>query len=1338
MYNRTLQEKNREKEKEMKKTSKTLDLEQTYKFLDCIFSRHGKREIRIIGRQDSKDGIFTPNYTCPVYALGTYTNASDATNAIASHFEDGIAHNCYIVANPLKDVFEYKEENYIKRTFEKMSSKVAIKGLASDDDIKEINSIVVDLDRKLPKGNELRKLCASEEELSNLNECRIKIFELLERYELFPSYQICSGNGFQMGYFFDSQANNTETRNALNNLLVGLNGLFPFYQTDSFFPTCDVDVTMSNPSRPSRIPGLLNHKKDRQEILSEGRIYRVSQLIGEVKFYQNKFENMLSCYDEGIKPRLPKQANINVPVSLTESKNTNIERVFGDAEKELSSFVERHDGQDLFVLQRTQKANYPLMYKLRQCPWHSDHSSGTHINEAFLAVNTQNEIIFYCSHSSCQNKKVDGKIVEYVRTYQKLKELLHDNITVCKYCKAEITMQETDENHKTRPYNIDGTRHECQQYKDKRPITTPSAIATAKPINWSQKQVEETEPLSSDEINKLQSDVTIKDVIDACYNGTILFLMAATGTRKTTTALRKAVEDKENKYTFLHPTIAEVNKVSEDVKAMLIEDGQEPEKTMAKIISGTQQAIEDDEQTRTDYDTNKRIIISTYAYLLRKGHTVKLYAIAKDLLKARIVICDEPQLFWQQLLFSFRLFQSYHFVKSAKTKKGCFYENKSCLKAARKGNCSGCFKTSEHAEPNTHSRTQEFKFADEISESGFTPVDENEIILGETAKDLLDTKGYSHITGNLFWRPLKKECTLSKEPFLAALKASEESENQETYQEILESILSTLYNPHLRIEAPIRRKTNEILTQDLLKELQKTAPEETESKRVQYSKHPCNCPLLCGVDVLPVAQLFYLAKKVIFLSATIPNEMIQTFYEIAQIFDKKFEAKTIDKILTMFDVTMLKITAKLSVDVVNEIIVGKNGKAGLFKSTDKNIFLVFSTRDDANRAYEHLTKFYPNDVEIFSGKDFHGQDFARRSKKESSKRILITYGHSAITRAFNLPDYTIAIIDCELYIPMIAVALAIARATQDSKLLRLSIFDSLKNDITQIIGRLLRTPFEITDKDTVFCDPRKLTFLLYGLPTEFVKETLIDEKLCYKLTQYESDFVASDESKNSVVAQNVQESVLLAIEGKPLVNQKEKAQKKKSEEIQSLATKAVLEDEKPLNQIPPREREIAKPLLQEKRQQKQIDRLLNQKQKLDQMLANNPSLSIRDIRQKFNLDRSNNSFLKKEILVHFAQRIFEKELAQNPNLEYLQSKIYQMGKDLFQNPRESRTNFEIQYAIKIKLDELKLKAKIDKELENNPNITEEEIKAILNLNKLDEILEKELMEYFCSNQVTKS
>ncbi len=1316
-------------------------LEDTYNFFKVVFLLSpGRHEIRILDRFLTKNGTWTPNYQASSYILGLFDKPENALNALCTHFEAGILHNAYIITNPTNANFAYKEADYWDEykqktiipwkitSFEKNSTKVYFNG-TQDADISSIDSIVIDLDRPYQKGDSHSKgdprlsLCSDDKELIALDQCRQAILSVLSNYDIIPSYQIMSGNGYQMGLYFDSQPNNAETRNCLKNFLEGLQALFPSSLFFPQFPSCNVDLAMSNPSRLSRIPGAINRKSERAERQSENRIYRLSKLVAPIVPSKTSFINLVRCFNDFLKPQMPKPTIINVPIEQKKKEANPVTLSFDDVKRELDSFIDRH--KELSIFQKKSDSKTPYKITLKSCPWKDCHSSKSHAGEAFLAI-IQNqesgkyETIFYCSHSHCQNpSKESGQPM--TRSYPLLKALLQDTQTLCQYCKADIKILQG------RPYNLDDTQHKCQAFFDnnkERKSKTSEGLG----IDWHAKQIETITPETTNE-----SSVSIKDVIDACNDKSILFLIAATGTRKTTTSLKKAVEDVANMYALVYPTIAEVNKVSQKLKALLLEANQKPENTMSIVVSSgiRQDKDQDEDDTKKNYfDTDKRIIVTTYAYLLRKGHSNKLYAIAKDMLKGRIVFCDEPQTFWSQLLISFPLFFRYHYKKQEKVETQ-YNKCESCLKHATKGNCANCHITAKHKHTNPLNRKEQtFEAFSEFQEKDFPSLQDDEIIInGESANNILDASLYSHISGTLFWKELENKKELSKEKLEKALldgQAKQEKDVEISYKDFLESLLNTLYNPHLRIEAA--RKNNEMLTQKTLLKMAADGQDVSKKSGVQYPKTPCFCPKLCGVDVLPIAQLFNLSKQVIFLSATIPDEMLTVCREIASILGKEFLTNQLDKILTRFDVTFLKTTAKLSIDTLVSLITGSNRKQGLFKKTKKNIFIVLSTKFEAQNAYNKLSTFFPDDVVKFVGRDFEGQNFSWRTKDESheepTKRILITYGHSAITRAFDLPEYEIAIIDCALYIPMIAVALGIKKAKENPETLKLAILNGLKSDITQIIGRLLRTP--LPQDDNPFDDVRKLVFLLYGLPEILLNETLIDTRLCHSIKEFSGKYIHPGNAENMAVVNSCLESILLAIKGEELKDQQIIYEQKKEKQKKREAEKEVIEQKKPLNKIAPSKRELAKEIrnIEQEKQDKERDSehklillktfekeksFVEIKERIDQELLTNSDIKPKDIINLFHLGR-NCEFKRQVALVHYAQKIFEKELAQNPKLEYLQSSLSKYF---------CKESFEIQYAIKQKLEELKLKAGIDVFLITNPNATQKDIEQKLDELKLD-------------------
>lgn len=280
------------------------------KQLEIIFqAAPGPHEIRVIGRyyQVSLDGqaiervLESERGDLQAFSIGCPTTPQEALADIQGHFRDREPHNCYIVLNRVSDNFSLSfRKQKIGDTWTPKHTTILTKAR----DIQAVCSLAIDLDRKKTAiDEEGNKLCASDEELNSLDQVRTSVVEFLTEFSLQPSYQLCSGNGYQIVVFFQASHNDLDrAKSAVSTILEGLHS--------KFAEEADIDVKLKDPSRVVRLAGTWNRKPARIEVPDQGRKHRLATLLdASVPQVCNSFSGILALV-EALRP-LVEQANIN-------------------------------------------------------------------------------------------------------------------------------------------------------------------------------------------------------------------------------------------------------------------------------------------------------------------------------------------------------------------------------------------------------------------------------------------------------------------------------------------------------------------------------------------------------------------------------------------------------------------------------------------------------------------------------------------------------------------------------------------------------------------------------------------------------------------------------------------------------------------------------------------------------------------------------------------------------------------------------------------------------------------------------------------------------------------
>jgi replicative DNA helicase len=364
------------------------------------------------------------------FALGTPQNTQETITLIQKHFTDYEPHNCFIISNRVADKFQLKLVEYNKIGYAK--KLVAFSPLTEENDIQAICTLPIDLDRS---NEEVKKLAANETELQELNAARIELVQELSTYNLTPTWQICSGNGYQPIYLFEPQIREDAFKKAKEAIRTILEGLH-----NKYIGKADIDTKLKDPNRLVRLAGITNKKPDRIVDESQGRIYRLATLI-EAQGTLNRFENILALAESmkhWQKNDLPTPAaQISVPMSMPQKEIVPPSSLPPSFSFDVRAYLSNH----AVSIKQEKTWKVCTMLVLEKCTFDPNHTDG----EASVLIHPDGRLSYQCFHNSCKDK-----------TWSNLREKLEGpRLTTCKYCGTSIHW----ENKK--PFNQDGSPHQC-------------------------------------------------------------------------------------------------------------------------------------------------------------------------------------------------------------------------------------------------------------------------------------------------------------------------------------------------------------------------------------------------------------------------------------------------------------------------------------------------------------------------------------------------------------------------------------------------------------------------------------------------------------------------------------------------------------------------------------------------------------------------------------------------------------------------------------------------------------------------------------------------------------
>lgn len=431
--------------------------------LDAIFTlAPGKHEIHVLGLIEKQ--IFQGNvfYKHGKHlAIGLPSNTKEAIDCIVNFFAsfesqgngwENCVHNLCIRTNSVAENFTLP---FFYRDIGVGAKKFSATAVTKDENICAINSFVIDIDRAkkiIPRNEAGIELCASNADLLALNQYRLEIVAMLSQYGLTPTYQVLTGNGYQMAYFFEHQIGTElveKAKKTVGKILGGLNKKY-------LGTIIEIDTTLQNPSRLTRLACTANVKIHERVEQPPERVFRVASLIECTKKLNRyadvvRFAEILPDSEPQHKEKTSDTKNTeNKEPSNTATVGTKKTRIFSGSFDSLG-YVREIISLNSLAISSEENKDGGLYLHLAECVFNSSHSNA---KCASFFIRDDGMISYKCQHESCKGK--------HWAAVKNLLQLPAKKNSVCKFCGKEICFQENRE-HKILPKNLDGTAHRCKK-----------------------------------------------------------------------------------------------------------------------------------------------------------------------------------------------------------------------------------------------------------------------------------------------------------------------------------------------------------------------------------------------------------------------------------------------------------------------------------------------------------------------------------------------------------------------------------------------------------------------------------------------------------------------------------------------------------------------------------------------------------------------------------------------------------------------------------------------------------------------------------------------------------
>ena len=396
-----------------------------------------------------------------------------------------------------------------------------------------------------------------------------------------------------------------------------------------------------------------------------------------------------------------------------------------------------------------------------------------------------------------------------------------------------------------------------------------------------------------------------------------------------------------------------------------------------------------------------------------------------------------------------------------------------------------------------------FEYPAEIQEESLytNVVPKNIDVLGISWEILNNPKSYKPVHGTLFaidlpQREIKKELPQPSQEETSICKHFESG--------YLNAVLDYCYKPRILCQFPILISTGQPISQtdidrmfndfyspELEKALQKhqdesKAKEEATKKArakvnelIQVPKQVAYIPILTGYNTIPLLQIMRPSPKgkvINAFSATLMPRHKEILHFVAKQIGWTINETLVTNAPIKFIVKANKIARDISL-ADHARLLAKLIETGFTKS----LCVVFK-KQNARTVYKATSKMQKK-VSFFYERDYE----TAYLENKGDKCNIVTYHKANILENENMPEHNNAIIDCGIFLPIIALDLDINQTREEINAQMAELSSLL---LTQILGRLLRDMEanalrEKTDKPII--SKKVITLTLHSLPKELAK-----------------------------------------------------------------------------------------------------------------------------------------------------------------------------------------------------------------------------------------------------------
>lgn len=677
-------------------------------------------------------------------------------------------------------------------------------------------------------------------------------------------------------------------------------------------------------------------------------------------------------------------------------------------------------------------------------PGHDDNNPS-----AYFSVNDNGVQIFACD--GC------GEICDAVGYLVKVDNLsfkdAHLKLTgysfkdKCNHCDNPVLFDPTN-----RCYSLDKKPHRCKTRETQQLLTPPTVsppMSQQQPISM----INFIEPAT----DNYQEIHHMAEHIRGLESKKLFLFSAPTGTGKThmlADEIIRMYKDTCPVITILTNSIKSVDNFIEKIEAAAKLQKMPPWLDITRNVT---------DRSQDHYDPCRvgQIAVATYHSLGRKGHTDIEKLGAHELIKGRIVICDEIQALIE--------FSKIHLPLSARYKlNGSTYlkANKCPVKNNNPGACNTCMMAYRRRSPDKFRKLEHVREFEQEAVEMYT----REEHMTEKFEALWDVSTYENDEGvfNKFLdENIDYELTEPRE-------VDDSKEKELLFAEYIESLLTKLKYPQLSMVSPINKSDN---TAMLLGSVIAIEPSDRKSQ-VRFPEQACQVPHLKGIDIMPLLQILQ-AEKVVMCSATIPEETMELLEDVIIKKDWSMKVETVDKVNVTYNAVFLTTTKTLSRDTLTKVCQDMKHES----------LVLMRTMEECVRVYNGVGG---NDIEMYRSGDFEDSRRLRKGNTSEDKRITAAYLRSPLATGLDFPDKLVLVVDCQGFYPQIV-------CTKRNRAERLAEMNKQATRLViQAVGRLLRTNED--GRNNGF-DDRSIVVLLHGLDYEIE----IDKSLFHSIRLINDD-----------------------------------------------------------------------------------------------------------------------------------------------------------------------------------------------------------------------------------------